>query len=220
MDLTQTLASDLRALRGTFSEWRGHEAGLQETLTTVKDGLTQAEERVAILKPAQEVLEHLEETWAGQYEAKLGALGSMGLNAVFPDNHYEVLLEHTTKRGTAHLDIILVKDDKRVRIKGGSGGSLVQLLAYLLRHLTTVSIHPPLRRILVLDEPFSQLAQAQRPAVSTLVRDITYKLGVQSILVSHEDELVDCADVAYAINRGGHVSPIELPGADRSRDDV
>lgn len=215
MDLTQTLASDLRALRGTFSEWRGHEAGLQETLTAVKAGLIQAEERVAILKPAQEVLEHLEETWAGQYEAKLGALGSMGLNAVFPDNHYEVLLEHTTKRGTAHLDIVLVKDGKRVRIKGGSGGSLVQLLAYLLRHLTTVSPHPPLRLIEVLDEPFSMVAQAQRPALCALMRDITERLGFQFVFSSHEDELLDAADTAFRVHRGGRVERLKVSKGDR-----
>ena len=212
----QTLDSALRALRSTFAEWRGHEAGLQQTLTTVKAGLEQDQERVAALEPAQEVLEHLEETWAGQYEAKLGAIGSMGLNAVFPDNHYEVLLEHTTKRGTAHLDIVLVKDGKRVRIKGGSGGSIVQLLAYLLRHLTTVSPHPPLRLIEVLDEPFSMVAQSQRPALCTLMRDITERLGFQLLFSSHEDELLDAADTAFLIHRGGEVERLKVSKGDRA----
>jgi ABC-type cobalamin transport system ATPase subunit len=182
----------------------------------VKAGLKQAEGRVSVLEPAQEVLERLEETWAGQYEEKLGAIGSMGLNAVFPHNHYEVLLEHTTKRGTANLDIILVKDDKRVRLKGGSGGSIVQLLAYLLRHLTTVSPHPPLRLIEVLDEPFSMMAQAQRPALCALMRDITESLGFQLLFSSHEDELLDAADVALQVHPGGKVESLKISKGDRA----
>jgi len=216
LDLTQTLASDLRALRGTFSEWRGQEAHIQREITGVNDGMEQARGRVTVLEPAQEVLEHLEQTWAGQYEEKLGAIGSMGLNAVFPNNHYEVLLEHTTKRGTAHLDIVLVKDDKRVRIKGGSGGSIVQLLAYLLRHLTTVSPHPPLRLLEVLDEPFSMVAQAQRPALCTLMKDITERLGFQLLFSSHEDELLDAADTALLIHPGGEVENLKVSRGDRA----
>ncbi len=216
MELSSTLASDLRTLRGTFAEWRGQEAHIQQTLATAKAGLKTAEERVAVLEPAQEVLERLEETWAGQYEKKLGAIGSMGLNAVFPRNHYEVLLEHTTKRGTANLDIILVKDDKRVRLKGGSGGSIVQLLAYLLRHLTTVSPHPPLRLLEVLDEPFSMIAQAQRPALCALMRDITERLGFQLLFSSHEDELLDAADTALHVHPGGKVENLKVSKGDRA----
>ena len=210
------LDSTLRALRRTFAEWRGQEAHIQREITSVKDGLEQVLERVEALEPAQEVLEHLEETWAGQYEAKLGAIGSMGINAVFPNNHYEVLLEHTTKRGTAHLDIVLVKDGKRVRIKGGSGGSIVQLLAYLLRHLTTVSPHPPLRLLEVLDEPFSMIAQAQRPALCALMKDITERLGFQLLFSSHEDELLDAADTALLIHPGGEVEKLKVSRGDRA----
>ena len=215
MDEMQTLASDLGATRSTLSEWRGQAAHIQREIVTVTAALEQAQTRVSALEPAQEVLEHLEQTWAGQYEEKLGAIGSMGLNAVFPDSEYEVLLEHTTKRGTAHLDIGLVKDGKRVRLKGGSGGSIVQLLAYLLRHLTTVSPHPPLRLIEVLDEPFSMVAQAQRPALCALMKDITERLGFQLIFTSHEDELLDAADTALLIQPGGRVEKLKVSKGDR-----
>ncbi len=215
MDAIQTLASDLGAIRSTLSEGRGKEAHIQQEIVTVETSREKAQARVSALEPAQEVLEHLEKTWAGQYEEKLGAIGSMGLNAVFPDNEYEVLLEHTTKRGTANLDIVLVKDGQRVRLKGGSGGSIVQLLAYLLRHLTTVSPHPPLRLLEVLDEPFSMVAEAQRPALCALMRDITQRLGFQLLFSSHEDELLDAADTALLIHRGGKVEKLKVSKGDR-----
>ena len=216
MEAIQTLTNDLRGLRRRLSEWKGQEDLLQSTIVTAKDALEGAQARVSLLEPAQELLERLEETWAGEYEAKLSAIGSMGLNAVFPDNVYEVLLEHSTKRGTAHLDILLVKNGKRVRIKGGSGGSIVQLLAYLLRHLTTISPTPPLRLIEVLDEPFSMVAQSQRTALCALMKDITEKLGFQLLFSSHEDELLEAADTALRIHRGGKVEQLKVVSGDRA----
>lgn len=216
MDETQTLINDLRGLQSRISEWRGQETLFQQTIVAAQGALEKAQARASVLEPSQELLERLEETWAGEYEEKLSAIGSMGLNAVFPDNVYEVLLEHSTKRGTANLDILLVKDGKRVRIKGGSGGSIVQLLAYLLRHLTTISPTPPLRLIEVLDEPFSMVAQSQRPALCALMKDITEKLGFQLLFSSHEDELLEAADVAIRIHRGGKVEQLKVVSGDRS----
>ena len=88
------------------------------------------------------VLQLLEETWRGQYEDAISQLGSQGINSVFTEE-YEVLLESSIKRGVASLDIVLVKNGKRQRIRGGSGGSVVQVLAYLLRYFLTTSQTPP-----------------------------------------------------------------------------
>lgn len=216
MDALQTLATDLRAISGTLSVWKGREAHIQQEIADESSALLQAQAHVLLLEPAQELLERLEQTWAGEYEEKLAAIGSMGLNAVFPANVYEVILEHTTKRGTAHLDIVLSKDGKRVAIKGGSGGSIVQLLAYLLRHLTTVSQQPPLRLIEVLDEPFSMVALAQREALCALMRDITERLGFQLIFSSHEEELLEAADTALRVHRGGEIEPLKVAKGDRA----
>ncbi len=169
-----------------------------------------------LLEKAQQVLQLLEATWRGKYQEALAALGSQGLNVVFTDDTYEVLLESTVKRGVTNLDIILVKNGERVRLKGGSGGSVVQVLAYLLRHIMTISHRPPLRKLKALDEPFSMLNRAQRPALGEMVKDITQRLDFQLIFSSDEDELVDVADMVIQVNPGGKVECIKQGTEDRS----
>jgi DNA repair exonuclease SbcCD ATPase subunit len=68
----------------------------------------------------------------------------------------------------------------------------------------------------VLDEPFSMMAQAQRPALCALMRDITESLGFQLLFSSHEDELLDAADVALQVHPGGKVESLKISKGDRA----
>ncbi len=214
-DLSQ-LRSGLALVRQRVDGWRGQAKLLEGQLDRL---LTQkvAEADVVDLKAkTQAVLLRLEETWRGHYQQAFASLGGQGINAVFADNEYEVLLESNVKRGVAGLDIILVKDGERVRLKGGSGGSVVQVLAYLLRYFMTTSQRPEWRRMEALDEPFSMLAAEQRPALCQLVREITDRLDFQLLLSSHEEELLDVADVAYEVHSGGRVELIKSPEGERT----
>ncbi len=212
--------AQLRASLDTFAvrvhRWRGQGELFEGQKDTLADQKAAAAEQEDVQKKALVVLRRLEETWRGHYEKALAALGGQGVNAVFTDDTYEVLLESTIKRGVASLDIILVKNGKRVRLKGGSGGSVVQVLAYLLRHFMTTSQHPDWRRLEALDEPFNMVAEAQRPALCQMVKEITERLGFQLLFSSHEDELLEAADVAYLVEPGGKLKTLKSPAEDRT----
>ena len=215
-DTVAACRKSLNILKESVAAWRGQGELLEgqiDTLTDTRDAYAHQDD---IKSKALVVLQKLEETWRGHYESAIGGLGGQGINAVFTDAEYEVLLESTIKRGVSSLDIILVKDGKRVRLKGGSGGSVVQVLAYLLRHFMTTSHRPEWRRFAALDEPFSMVAAEQRPALCQLVREITERLNFQLLFSSHEDELLEAADVAYQVMPGGKVKLIKSPSEDRA----
>jgi len=144
------------------------------------------------------VLQELESAWRGKYEDALAALGGQSLSTIW-EKPIGVKLETTIKRGVANLDIVLVKEGKKVRIKGGSGGSVAQVLGATLAIIVTLSSSPALRPLLVWDEPFNMVAAAQRPALCAVLRELTNRLGLQFLMSAHEDELMDAADTAYNI---------------------
>lgn len=218
-ELTQEineLQQVLRDSRQRCSEFRGQGEMLSAQQIDLNGRKESLQARESLLQKVLVVLLRLENTWRGRYEAGLAATGSYGLNAVFTDAKYEVLLESNIKRGVANLDIILVKDGQRVRLKGGSGGSVVQVLAYLLRHLITTSQRPALRLLEALDEPFSMVAAEQRPALCAMVKEIAQRLDFQLLLTAHEDELLDAADVAYHVHPGGWVERLKSPQEERA----
>lgn len=216
LQVVNSLQQELNGCRQRCHEYRGQAEllGTQKATLEERKGTEEAQE--ALSGKALEVLRRLEETWRGKYEAGLAALGSQGLNTVFTSDNYEVLLESSVKRGVSNLDIALVKNGQRVRLKGGSGGSVMQVLAYLLRHLTTTSHHPELRRLEALDEPFSAVAQEQRPALCALIKEMTQRLGFQFLFSSHEDELADVADVVVLIHPGGRVEQLKSSQEERA----
>ena len=211
-----TLQSILASCRRRCSEYRGQAKLFREQQSRLLRSAETQLAQVELSGKALEILLLLEKTWRGRYEAGLAGLGSQGLNAVFTSDTYEVLLESNVKRGVSNLDIVLVKNGERVRLKGGSGGSVVQVLAYLLRHLTTASHRPALRPLLALDEPFSMVNVEQRPALCALVKEITQRLGFQMLFSSHEDELADAADVVVLIHPGGKVEQLKSATEERA----
>jgi DNA repair exonuclease SbcCD ATPase subunit len=215
VDLTQ-LQSALSTVRQRVHEWKGQAELLRTQQTDHQGRKDELEAQGEVKVKALAVLQRLEETWRGKYEAALAALGSQGLSAVFTAGKYELLLESNIKRGVSNLDLVLVKDGQRVRLKGGSGGSVVQVLAYLLRHLMTTSHQPNLRHLEALDEPFSMVAAEQRPALCTMVKEITQRLGFQLLFSSHEDELLDAADMAYLVHPGGRIEQLKSSMEDRA----
>ena len=148
------------------------------------------------------ILHELEETWRGKFESALAGVGGQGLSAVFGED-IQVVIDSVIKRGVANLDMHLVTEGLETDIMGSKGGSVVNVFSTLLRFLFTLSNTPELRRILVLDEPFTHVSAEYRPALCDMLREMANRLGFQLLFSSHEEELVESADTAYVIVKDG-----------------
>lgn len=187
---------------------QGRKQTIQQNKHNLDTSISTQEESITNHEKALTILQELESTWRGVYEEALAALGTKGLSAIWQKD-IQVVLESSVKRGVANLDIVLVKEGQKVRIKGGSGGSIAQILTVILRILITTSSRPALRPLLALDEPFSQVAEEHRPALGQLLKELTSRLGLQLLFVSHERELADYADVVYEVKEDGKVVQVK-----------
>ena len=149
------------------------------------------------------ILRELEATWRGKFEGALAEVGGRGLTAVF-GQEIEVKVTSDIKRGVSNLDLALVTDGLETDVMGSKGGSVVNVFDALLRFIFTMSNQTPvLRRILLLDEPFSMVSADYRPALCDMLREMCSQLGFQLFFSSHEEELIESADVAYIIQKDG-----------------
>jgi ABC-type sugar transport system ATPase subunit len=154
------------------------------------------------LTAALAVLQELEGAWRRSFESRLSSVVSEGLTAIFGE---EIKLEvkSTVKRDATSMQLVLTQGGIEIDdIVGGTGGSLVSVLDVLLKILLLVSA-PDLRRVLVLDESFRMVEARHLPALGQLLRELSQRLDLQFILVSHETELLDAADVVYEVANGG-----------------
>ena len=145
-------------------------------------------------------LEEMERSWRRQFEEKLAALVSHGLTAVFGEETV-VSIEAGTKRGATSMALKLEQEGVRLgNIIDSTGGSIVSVLSVLLRVMLTVSVRPPLRRLIVLDEPLHGAVDPSHiPTFGTLLRELSDRLNLQFIVVAHETDLEEYSDVVYEV---------------------
>jgi DNA repair exonuclease SbcCD ATPase subunit len=145
------------------------------------------------------VLRGLEVDYRERLQRRLSKVVSQAVSAVF-DEDIKVLIENNTFRGVTSMAIMIEQDGLKTDIFSAKGGTLVDIVAFALRVLMV--IWSGLHRVVVLDEPFAHVnGEEYRLRAADLLRELHRQLGVQFIVVAHELEMIDVADVAYEITK-------------------
>lgn len=148
-----------------------------------------AEERLKCELDAQAVVQGVAQTVQQQAHDRIAAVVSRCLAAVFEDP-YTFTIRFDRKRGKTEAVIAFMRDGNEVSPTFGSGGGVLDVASFALRLACLVLTRPPLRRVLVLDEPMRHLhGDGNRERFRELVETLPKELGVQVILATGLDWL-------------------------------
>jgi DNA repair exonuclease SbcCD ATPase subunit len=188
----QTLASKISADADTYRYLKkqiAEEDARAEELRVQYDNLLKAREIVtAVSKKMHQ-----------QLEARITNIVSLALSAVFPDP-YEFQLRFVERRNQTEADFLLLKDGEVSNIIDSVGGGVLDVVAFALR-VAALSLVKG-QRLIVLDEPFKHLSPGLQPKASEMMRQLSENLGVQFIMVSHADNIIDSADRTFVVSKG------------------
>ncbi|MFK8770356.1 AAA family ATPase [Aeromonas caviae] len=118
------------------------------------------------------------------------------LHDAMPDNtDYSVKFDLYVSAGTPSLDIYLEKNiasgdgkDKKLVVReeiiDGQGGSISNVIVSALRIISLARTSN--RRFLMLDEPDCWLDQRYLKTFSSVIKNISHEIGIQTIIVSHK----------------------------------
>lgn len=135
-------------------------------------------------------------------------ISTMALDAVF-DRSYELIAEFVERRGRTECDLLLKTEDMTIDPLDSSGGGVVDVVSFALRVAAYSLQNPKVRPVLLLDEPFTHLSEQLFPKACELLRQISNELGVQMIVITHAEALMDCADKTFQISLRKGVSKIK-----------
>lgn len=198
--MTATMRDQYQTARSSVDALRGKRDALDGQIRACQNRLLEANAQSGYHDEAQLILQALEEKWRGSAGGALADVVSYGLSVVFGEP-FELNIDSKVSRGVASTELSLTTSGLRTPIKNAKGGSVLNVLSFLLHTIITTSSKPLLRPVLVLDEPFSHVSAEYRPQVCALLRELCHRLGLQMIIVSHEPELLDAADVAYLVEK-------------------
>lgn len=196
-------ASDL--LADTIAEAKGVRSEVVRQLSGSQEALSVSQGEVEILEQVTTLLQGLEEAWQRKFQESVAEVISRGLSIVF-EEPIKLVLVPKVRADITTVDLRIIqgegKDALETGVMGAKGGTLIAILNVLLRALLILSARPPLRRLLVLDEPFANADPDLIPAFGDVLRELCDRLDFQILVVSHEQALVDIADSAYLIQKG------------------
>ena len=154
----------------------------------------ESEEALEAVRMALEVVQAVAKETQEQLEYRVSELATLALSGIL-DNPYEVVLDFETKANNTQAHILFHRDGESVRPMDASGGGAVDIASLALQ-MTMWSIgRPRTRNLMVLDEPLKWLKGKNMPVKGALMlREMSHRLGVQVLMVSHGPELIDGAD--------------------------
>jgi ABC-type cobalamin/Fe3+-siderophores transport system ATPase subunit len=158
------------------------------TLTQATRELSLAAQSVLDHKQAQEIAQDVARRLQETAHEQIASIVTRCLQSVFMDN-YEFRIVFEKKRGKTEARFVFVLAGEEVDPLRNSAGGEVDVASFALRLAALLLHKPPLRRLLVLDEPMRCLSKNHSEAVAELFRELSEELGVQIIMVTHDKSL-------------------------------
>ena len=115
----------------------------------------------------------------------------LAMDACFPDK-YEFRVEFELKRGRTEARIFLVENGQEIDPMESNGGGLVDIVSFALR-FAAWSLSKT-AKVIILDEPFKWLDRERKPLAMEILKQLSSRLGLQIITVTHDAEMVAIAD--------------------------
>ena len=142
-----------------------------------------------------------------QLEFKISDIATKALQVVIGED-ISMKLEFVAKRGNSEVNIYFEKNGELVDPMEASGRGLVDIGAFALRISVWKISKPKSSPVFIFDEPFRNLSKNYHDAMYAFIQTISKKLGIQIIMITHEDDFIKNADRVFDVELIDGVSQI------------
>ena len=133
-----------------------------------------------------------------QIQNHLQDMVQTALDAVFP-GVYDFRVVFDLKRGRTEVSMYLEKDGTQMDPMDSTGGGVVDVISTALRIACwTIS---KTDNVIMMDEPFKFLSAKHRPILGEMLKQLTVRLALQLIIVTHDPDIVGIADRVFLIDQ-------------------
>jgi DNA repair exonuclease SbcCD ATPase subunit len=156
-----------------------------------KESLAGTEKQLAFIQEAQDITQIVSQTIQQQAHEKICKVVTACLQSVFFDEDYGFKIRFERKRNKTEAKLIITNGDNEIEdpMEEDSGG-VVDVASFVLRLSCLMLSKPPLRRLIVLDEPFKFVSVEYRDNVRAMLEKLAKDFKIQFIMVTHIEELI------------------------------
>lgn len=190
--------SKIQTLRTNLERQKGRKAQVKKTIIDTKKDIIRNKKELKYHEQAREIIREVGLKTQEQLQYHISEITTLALAAVFPDP-YELKAVFVQRRNKTECDLLLERDGMEIKPLDAAGGGVVDVAAFALRIASWSMARPKTRPVLILDEPLRYLSADLLPKASAMIKQISEDLGLQIIMVTHAEELIECADKVFRV---------------------
>jgi len=189
------LQSSIEYLATQASKLEGVLDAQKRRVSSIEDELDQLKGEVTTLTYTAVALDQILKKASVESLGEDERLISYGLKTIFDDQNLSFKLVLSMKRNQQWMEPVLMHNDIEGSILDTFGGGPASICAFLLRVL--VCRRMKLAPVLLLDEPFAFVSEGYIGNVGKLLRELSEKLHITMILVTHNRGFLEHSHSAY-----------------------
>ena len=186
-------------LRTRLERQRGKKIQIERTLAEKEQALLLSQKQFKRHEKAREIIREVGLQTQQQLQFHISDITSLALESVFNDP-YQLKVEFVQRRNKTECDLKFVREDSELDPLTASGGGAVDVAAFALRIASWSMAHPRTRATIILDEPLRFLSVDNQEKASRMIKEISQRLGLQFIIVTHESVLASYADKVFEVS--------------------
>ena len=188
----------IQPLRNYLEQQKGKKAQLDQSLLLTRQDIVEKTSSLHLHEQAREVVREVGLKTQQQISFHISDITSLALEAIFKDP-YKLEVEFVQRRNKTECDLFFVRTGERIDPLTASGGGAVDVAAFALRIASWSMARPRTRNTIILDEPFRFLSADNQERASTMLKELSQRLGIQFIIVTHNPTLASYADKTFEV---------------------
>ncbi len=196
-------------LRSRLEHYKGKRDYIKTKLKRERIELERADENVTLYNASRLIVIEASRITQEVFKTKVESLVSTAIQSVF-DRPFVFKLEMERKRNRLECRPVVMEGENAYSPKDEMGGGIIDIISFAFRVVLWSLEKPRTRNVFVLDEPFKFTGDLADRA-GTMVKELSRGLGLQIIMITHDDRLKGIADKTFDVTHNGKKSIITSP---------
>jgi DNA repair exonuclease SbcCD ATPase subunit len=189
----------IKEFRTFLEQKKGQQIQLESDIQNKKKLINEYKKKLYRHEQAREIIKEVAIKTQEQLQFHISDITSMALETVF-ENAYKLEIEFIQRKNKTECDVFFSRNGNKVDPLSSSGGGAVDIASFALRIASWSLTRPNLRNTIILDEPMKFVSKEYREQTSQMLKEISDKLDIQFIIVTHDPILTKYADKVFEVN--------------------
>lgn len=192
---------NIQKIKELYQQSKGMKIQIEKDLESNKSHLDEMNLRMKRLEDAQTFLQKVAQETQEHLKFKIEDIVNLALETCFP-GEYSFRLNFNISRGKTEAELVFLSQssDRPIDPMNASGGGVVDIACFALR-IASYVLEQGIDNVIVLDEPMKFVSKDLLNSAGEILKVLSTKLGLQIIMVTHENKFIDIADKVFEVKK-------------------